>query len=215
MYLRAIDTVQRLFIIFQMVFNKRVKRSIQKSDEELIAEFSSSGDLEVLGELYYRYMHLVYGVCLKYLRDRDESMDAVMQIFEKLITEIPRHKIENFRSWLHVVTKNYCLMQLRSEKTRTERFKEWVNDTAIFMENDEVLHPVDEDEAKMDQKLMDCIERLNSEQKESIRLFYFGDKCYNDIAASMNIDEKKVKSYLQNAKRNLKLCLEKKHDREE
>lgn len=198
-----------------MVFNKRVKRSIQKSDEELIAEFSSSGDLEVLGELYYRYMHLVYGVCLKYLRDRDESMDAVMQIFEKLITEIPRHKIENFRSWLHVVTKNYCLMQLRSEKTRTERFKEWVNDTAIFMENDEVLHPVDEDEAKMDQKLMDCIERLNSEQKESIRLFYFGDKCYNDIAASMNIDEKKVKSYLQNAKRNLKLCLEKKHDREE
>ncbi len=66
-------------------------------------------------------MHLVYGVCLKYLKDREESKDAVMQIFEKLIIEIPKHNIENFRSWLHVVTKNYCLMQLRSDKSENER----------------------------------------------------------------------------------------------
>jgi RNA polymerase sigma-70 factor (ECF subfamily) len=198
-----------------MIFNIRGRKKNQGSDEEILDEFRSTGNLDLLGELYSRYMHLVYGVCLKYLRERDESMDAVMQIFEKLITEIPRHKIENFRSWLHVVTKNYCLMQLRSEKTRTERMTVWMNDPTFFMENDEVLHRIDEDEAKMDKKLTDCIEKLNSEQKESISLFYFGDKCYNEIAATMNIDEKKVKSYLQNAKRNLKLCLEKKHGREE
>ena len=89
----------------------------------------------MLGELYSGYMHLVYGVCLKYLKDRDESMDAVMQIFEKLIIEIPKQRIENFRSWLHVVTKNYCLMQLRSQKSQDERLKEWMNDSLVFMEN--------------------------------------------------------------------------------
>ena len=105
----------------------------------------------MLGELYSAYMHLVYGVCLKYLKDRDESKDAVMQIFEKIITEIPKQRIENFRGWLYVVTKNYCLMQLRSMKSKEERFNEWANDTAAFMENGPDLHPIDEDEAEMEE----------------------------------------------------------------
>src|SRR5512145_2164759 len=109
-----------------MPFKLSGKISKKRSDDELIEEFTSTGDLKVLGDLYSGYMHLVYGVCLKYLKDREESSDAVMQIFEKLITEIPKQKIENFRSWQHVVTKNYCLMQLRSQKSKDEKFREWV-----------------------------------------------------------------------------------------
>jgi RNA polymerase sigma-70 factor (ECF subfamily) len=156
-------------------------------------------------------MHLVYGVCLKYLKNREESMDAVMQIFEKLITEIPRHSINNFKSWLHVVTKNYCLMQIRSHKSQAEKINDWINDPLIFMETSQVLHPIDEDEYNMEDALKDCIERLKNEQKECIRLFYYESRCYNEIADSMGLDEKKVKSHLQNAKRNLKLCLEEKN----
>ncbi|HLP72115.1 MAG TPA: sigma-70 family RNA polymerase sigma factor [Bacteroidales bacterium] len=178
------------------------------SDPELLAVFQSSKDMEVLGELYSRYMHLVYGVCLKYLKNRDESMDAVMQIFEKLVREIPRHSIENFGSWLHVVTKNYCLMQLRSNKAKNEKMTEWLNDPEIFMENDPVLHPVDEDEPNQQNKLAECLEKLKDEQKECINQFYYQDRCYAEIAQSLNIDEKKVKSALQNAKRNLKICME-------
>src|SRR4030065_319564 len=123
-----------------MAFISLRKISGKKTEEDLIAEFSSSHDPEVLGELYSGYMHLVYGVCLKYLKDREESRDAVMNIFEKLITEIPKQKIENFRSWLYVVTKNYCLMQLRSLKSQEERFNEWATDSAVFMENGIGLH---------------------------------------------------------------------------
>ena len=159
-------------------------------------------------------MHLVYGVCLKYLKDRDESKDAVMQIFEKLITEIPKQKIDNFSSWLHVVTKNYCLMQLRSQKSKDEKFNEWINDPVVFMENNNVLHPIDCEEPDMEKELADCIERLKDEQKECIRLFYYENKCYQEISEDLNIDEKKVKSHLQNAKRNLKICLEEKNVRE-
>jgi RNA polymerase sigma-70 factor (ECF subfamily) len=190
------------------------KKSIPKSDEDLITFFTSSGDLEVLGELYSKYMHLVYGVCLKYLKDREESMDAVMQIFEKLIVDIPKQDIVNFRSWLHVVTKNYCLMQIRSKKSHDERIHELVIDAGNFMENNFELHPLDKDEIDMDEALDECIEKLKEEQKICIRQFYFENKCYNDIAKDLGIDEKKVKSYLQNGKRNLKLCLEKKDERE-
>ena len=195
-----------------MLFKIPYKKQKKKSEEDLIKEFTSSGDLEVLGDMYSGYMHLVYGVCLKYLKNREESSDAVMQIFEKLITEIPKQKIENFRSWLHVVTKNYCLMQLRSEKTKKEKYKEWLNDPVVFMENNYFLHPVDEDKKDIDKRLSDCIEKLKEEQKECIMLFYFENKCYREIASLKGLDERKVKSYLQNAKRNLKICLEEKNE---
>jgi RNA polymerase sigma-70 factor, ECF subfamily len=190
------------------------KRSHHKTDEELISDFISSGDLEVLGELYSGYMHLVYGVCLKYFKDRDDSMDAVMQIFEKLIIELPRHRIENFRNWLHAVTRNYCLMQLRSLKSHDDKLKEWMNDSSVFMESVTFLHPVDEDDPDLENGLGDCIERLKEDQKECIHLFYYENRCYSEIAVKMGLDEKKVKSHLQNAKRNLKLCLEEKHVRQ-
>jgi len=190
-----------------MIFKITGRRSHQKTDAELISEFSSSGNLELLGQLYSAYMHLVYGVCLKYLKDRDESKDAVMQIFEKLITEIPKQRIENFRSWLYTVTKNYCLMHLRSIKSQDERFIEWANYNTFFMETGTNVHPIDEDGSDLEAALMDCIKRLKNEQGECIRLFYFEDRCYSEIAIRLNTDEKKVKSHLQNAKRNLKLCL--------
>lgn len=197
-----------------MIIRLSRKISKQRSDEELINEFSATGDLEVLGKLYSDYMHLVYGVCLKYLKDREESMDAVMQIFENLITAIPKQRIENFRSWLHVVTKNYCLMQLRTRRSDEEKYREWVIDPGNFMENSYDLHPIDREEEKMNEALADCIERLRNEQKECIRKFYYDNKCYSEIAGDLGIEEKTVKSHLQNGKRNLKLCLEEKNERE-
>ena len=194
-----------------MKFIKPYKKNSQKSDEELLKEFISSGKIDFLGELYSRYIHLVYGVCLKYLKEREETKDAVMHIFEKLVVEIPRHKIENFKNWLHVVTKNYCLMQLRTDKSQKEKLKEWINDTVVFMEYNQNLHPIDEDGDTLEMGLEDCIERLKGEQKECIRLFYYENRCYNEIAEYLDLEEKKVKSHLQNAKRNLKLCLEEKH----
>lgn len=190
-----------------------MKISKSLSDEELIRKFSSAGDLKVLGELYSRHMHLVYGVCLKYFKEREESMDAVMQIFEKLIVDIPKQEIANFSSWLHVVTKNFCLMQLRSKKSHDEKLHELIIYPGIFMENSYDLHPIDRDEIDMDEALADCIEKLKEDQKMCIRQFYFENKCYKEIAKDLGLDEKKVKSHMQNGKRNLKLCLENKDER--
>lgn len=196
-----------------MILSLPLKSKHKRSDEDLIVEFNSSLNLEVLGELYSKYLHMVYGVCLKYLKERDESMDAVMNIFEKLITELPKHKIENFRSWLHVVTKNYCLMQIRSKKSKEEKYKEWINDSGYIMDYGYDLHPIDQDDPEMGKKLADCIEQLNHEQRECIRQFYYDNRCYSEIAKNIDVDEKKVKSYLQNGKRNLKLCIEEKNER--
>lgn len=177
------------------------------SDEKLLQQFRDSGDLDLLGSLYARYMHLVYGVCLKYLAKREDAQDAVMQVFEKLIVEIPRHEVENFKSWLFVMSKNHCFMELRSRKSATRR-EEAIKHDPSFMESGEELHPIDREDGALGTALEDCIEKLKNEQKSCIRLFYYEKLSYRDIASQLKLDEKKVKSHIQNAKRNLKICLE-------
>ena len=86
------------------------------SDEALIEQYKQSGEAEIVGELFNRYTGLVYGVCLKYLKDREESRDAVMQIFEKLMVSLREHEIHIFKPWLYVTARSHCLMQLRSRK---------------------------------------------------------------------------------------------------
>jgi RNA polymerase sigma-70 factor, ECF subfamily len=179
----------------------------------LIKKYSETGDLKYLGELYSAYMHLVYGLALKYLENRDEAKDAVMQIFEKLITDINKQEIREFKPWLYVLSKNYCLMQLRSSQSRAKREKIYSEKQVYFMESEDAMHPIDKEDAILDAALMDCIQNLNNEQKQCIEYFYFNNRCYQEIADLLNIEEKKVKSYLQNGKRNLKICLEGKNVR--
>jgi RNA polymerase sigma-70 factor, ECF subfamily len=192
------------------VFRKKGK---ELSDNELLARFIDNGDHEILAELYSRYMQLVYGVCMKYLRNREDARDGVIRIYEKIASEPARHQPDNFRAWLYVVTKNYCLMEIRSAEHRNQKLAEWQEDQKIFMESDDFLHPVDRDDSETDTALKECIEKLHDLQRRSVELFYFGNKCYREIAEELLTDEKKVKSLLQNGKRNLKICLEGKNVR--
>jgi len=182
------------------------------SDEELLGKFRISGNLDLLGELFARYMHLVYGVSLKYFKDHDEAQDAVMNIFEKLIADLPKHEVQNFKSWLYVLTKNHCLMEIRSRKS-TDRKLEGLKIEQEFMESADEMHPIDREDNSIEDALKNCIEKLKSEQKQCIELFYYKKLCYQEVAEELNMDEKKVKSYLQNGKRNLKICLEGKNVR--
>jgi RNA polymerase sigma-70 factor, ECF subfamily len=185
-------------------------RKREQDDHVLLDEYRRSGELEVLGELYSRYMHLVYGLCIKYLQNRDDAEDAVMQIFEKLITEIDRHEIQNFKSWLYVLSKNFCLMQIRSDKSKERKMDLWEKDQKDSVEFYPELHPIDEEGMNEHSALAECIEKLKAEQKDCVQLFYYQNWSYRQIAEILHIDEKKVKSHLQNAKRNMKICLEEK-----
>lgn len=177
------------------------------SDNELLNRYREKQDLDLLGALYQRYMLLVYGVCLKYLKNRDDSQDAVMQIFETLIHDVPRFEIRNFKSWLYGVARNHCLMKLR--KDIRERDKQHEIAGELFMESTTILHPLEEeDDEEIRERLKTCLEQLKEEQRRCIELFYYQQQCYREIAAELMYDELKVKSFIQNGKRNLKICLE-------
>jgi RNA polymerase sigma-70 factor (ECF subfamily) len=143
---------------------------------------------------------------MKYLGNREDSQDAVMQLFEVLVNDIPRFEIRNFRGWLYGVTRNHCLMQLRKEK-RERTLKE---NPDFFMESTRVLHPIEEQEdEEIQNRLKACIEQLKEHQRMCVELFYYHEKCYREIADELALQENEVKSFIQNGKRNLKICIEK------
>lgn len=176
------------------------------ADKELVALYKQSGDLAVLGELYQRYMELVFGVCLKYFKDPETAKDSVMQIFEELVSKLKKHEVENFRGWLHQVAKNHCLMQLRTPKNlKTVEFK------TDLVQNEENVHlnGVLEKEENF-KRLEECIGTLTNDQQAAIRLFYLEEKCYNEIVEITGQEWNQVRSFIQNGRRNLKICIESK-----
>ena len=177
----------------------------QLDDAELVTLYKQSGDLSVLGELYQRYMELVYGVCLKYFKDPETAKDSVMLIFEELVSKLKKHEVDNFRGWLHQVAKNHCLMQLRTPRNlKTVEFK------ADLVQNEENVHlnGILEKEENF-KKLANCMDTLTGDQQQAIRLFYLEEKCYNEIVEITGRDWNQVRSFIQNGRRNLKLCMEK------
>ncbi len=188
-----------------MKFIKNTSKSQSPDDAELVALYQKSGDLDILGNLYNRYMHLVYGVCLSYFKDEEQSKDAVMQIFEELVTKLRVHQVQNFKSWLHVLTRNHCLMALRKQNRNP-----LVPMDENFVEKDDFVHLDIDDTKETRLTIMEkCMETLSEEQRKSVDLFYLQEKCYKEVAEITGYDMLKVKSYIQNGKRNLKICIEK------
>lgn len=182
----------------------------QIPDNELIALYKESLDKEIIGELFKRYTQFIFLVSIKYLKNEDDANDAAMQIFEKLFDDLLNHDVANLKSWLYMVTRNQCLMNLRKQQSDLKRNQDYKKDNENFMENDFNLH-LKENEVKEvhANAVQNAVNQLNKEQKKCVNLFYFEDKSYSEIARISGYSEKKVKSYIQNGKRNLKNILTK------
>lgn len=175
------------------------------SDNELIELYRKENDKELIGHLFSRYTRFVFLVSVKYLKDEADSQDAVMQIFEKLFKDLLIHEIDNFKAWLHTVTRNHCLMKLRKEKNLAYKRKDFQIDSQNFMESEEYFHQTEKSQDEINEELArEAIKGLNPEQKKCIELFYLESKSYQEITDLTGYSLKKVKSYIQNGKRNLK-----------
>lgn len=189
-----------------MFFKDRKQKNLN-TDTDILKEYHLSGDKSLAGELFQRYSHLVFGVCMKYLKNEDESRDAVMNIFEKLLEDLKKHQVDNFKGWIHTVSRNHCLMLLRSGKNFIKVPEE--NSEAV-MELTYSLHPVIEDEKELQlNKMEECMQKLVEQQKKCVQLFYLEERCYKEIVELTSYSLNEVKSYIQNGKRNLRNCMEK------
>jgi RNA polymerase sigma factor (sigma-70 family) len=198
-----------MFLRFRRKSDSQGQSFQDLQDPELILLYGSTRNTEIIAVLFQRYTHLVYGVCLKYLDNRDEAEDAVMEIFEGLMDSLQEHEITNFKSWLHTVTRNHCLMKLRKMKTV-------VMDMEIiagkidqdFMEKEDYLHQEDILDRFKAEDLGPVLKSLKEPQRRCIELVYLEEKSYQEVCEITGFTINEVKSHVQNGKRNLKIRLE-------
>ncbi|RNI21989.1 RNA polymerase sigma factor [Rufibacter latericius] len=195
------------------MFLKLFSRSKPPQDLELIQQYRETGDVALVGQLFERYTEMVYLVCLKYLKNEDESKDATMHIFEHLISALHKHEIANFKSWLHVLSKNYCLMQLRTQKSRGVDLMD--EKSLPLVEKAAASYSSDGTDQEMELQLLSkALTTLGPEQRTCVELFYLQKKSYKEVADLTGYDIGQVKSHIQNGKRNLKNYMTKNYEQE-
>jgi RNA polymerase sigma-70 factor (ECF subfamily) len=177
------------------------------TDAALLENYYHDGNNEWIGALMQRYTLLLYGVCMKYLKNEEAAKDAVQQIFLKAIAELQKYQVTYFKSWLYMVARNYCLMQLRDKGKVPLPVTEKMMMTGTD-ETDDLLRHREKDVAL--EMMEESLKELNDEQRTCVTLFYLQKKSYNEIADLTGYTTMQVKSYIQNGKRNLKITIEKK-----
>lgn len=182
----------------------------QYSDATLLDLYKKDKDTKWLGYLFERYSLLVFGVCMKYLKQVNDAKDATQQVFEKAFVEINKYEVTYFKSWIYSIAKNHCLMQLRGKGHQTvfmytlpEEFGEELSPIELFDSKEDLLE-------KQIENLDEAIQHLNQEQKTCIELFYLQKLSYRDIEEKTGFNFQQVKSHIQNGKRNLRIFLEQK-----
>ena len=178
-------------------------------DLELIAYYKQSKDNNAVGVLYKRYTHLIFGVCMKYLKSEQDAQDASISIFEKILKDLLKYEVKEFKSWLYVMCKTFCLMQLRSEVSIHKKEKELHIFLEESMEYEPVLHLFNDNQKEIQLAFMEeCLKKLNRDQQVCIELFYLHEKSYQEVSIETNLGLNNVKSFIQNGKRNLRICIE-------
>jgi len=176
-----------------------------QTDEQLMAEYKQSGNAVCIEVLFNRYCELVFGVALKYLQNQDESKDAVVDIFEKVPSDLRKYEIKNFSHWIYIVTKNHCfhLLQKRTHHLPAEHLDYY---KPAAPDSDEETFNLEE---LLGKHLEESLLTLNDAQQTCVRLFYLAEKSYEEIQQVTGFNYNQVKSHIQNGKRNLKIYLEK------
>ena len=172
------------------------------SDKELLDFYHKTNDSNWLGILLQRYTLVLFGVSMKYLKNENNAKDAVQQIFLKAINEIPKYEITYFKSWVYMVAKNHCLMQLRNKNITHE-----ITDHTFFEDEAFDIESLQQKD-KEEQLLTLALPFLNEDQKQCIEMFYFQKKSYQNIVDETSYTLMQVKSHIQNGKRNLKIIIE-------
>lgn len=188
----------------------KLKPMQELGDEELLKLYRSNADPEIIGLLYTRYTHLVFGNCFRYLENEEMARDAVMEIFERLFETLKTDEIRHFSSWLFQVSRNHCLMQIRQDGTKQKHLKVIrAEKEEEFMESGFFLHLKDEEDEEKKKRINFALEKLNDEQRQCIKLMYLEGLSYKEIADLTGFELKAVKSHIQNGKRNLRVILDK------
>ena len=166
-------------------------------DVKILLKRAKEGDKDALVELIMEQKEQYYKLAYVYMKNPEDSLDAISDMIVILYDNIHKLKKENsFYSWSKTILVNCCKNILRKNKR--------------IISLDNIREEIDEDafEKKDDQIILEKhLTKLNNKHEEAIRLHYFLDLDYKSIAEIIKVPIGTVKSRISIGLKKLKESL--------
>lgn len=176
------------------------------TDEELVATFVA-GDEAAYAVLVQRYERRVFGICLRYFRDRSDAQDAAQNAFLTLYRRAETFTgASKFSTWMYRVTKNTCNDLARKRARRPQKAEQMVEDLPIAAERDEI------GERMLALHLREALLQLDPVYRHAVVAHTVEGRPYHEIAAETGVAVGTVKSRVHRGHAKLAAILRRAED---
>jgi RNA polymerase sigma-70 factor (ECF subfamily) len=175
-------------------------------DFELIDDAVQRNDEKAFARLMQRYKRPVYHMILKMVRNVDDAEDLTIESFAKAFRSLHRFKKDfTFSTWLFRIATNNTIDHIRKKKLNTlsidNRFTDDNGDGISIEVEDENLNPQEETIKEQKAELIQIfVDKLPPKYQKLVRLRYFQELSYEEIAVELEAPLGTVKAQLHRAR---------------
>ena len=147
-----------------------------------------------------QYGKKLFGYIYSLTSDKSLTEDIYQEVLIKIFTQIHVYDHKSpFENWIIVIARNYTYDQVKKKQVLVFPFKETFDSMCDHSANPENIIIQKEHLKQLDEH----ISKLSKHHQEVIQLKYFGDYSYKEMASIMNVEEKKIKWLLYDARQSL------------
>ncbi|MEX0882182.1 MAG: sigma-70 family RNA polymerase sigma factor [Cyclobacteriaceae bacterium] len=175
-------------------------------DIELIDKAVIENDQQAYANLMKRYKKAVYFMILKMIRDADDAEDLTMEAFAKAFRNLHKFKKDyTFSTWLFRIATNNAIDFIRKKKLKTMSLNNTLTDDGgnavnIDVEDDD-NNPQDEFiKTQRKEMVRIFVDKLPAKYRKLVKLRYFDELSYDEIAVELNKPLGTVKAQLHRSR---------------
>ena len=183
-----------------------------KKDFFLVEE-AKKGNQKAYAELMQHYKDSIFFMVLKMLNNRDDANDVTVSTFGKAFENLEKYKSDYaFSTWLFKIGTNNCIDFIRKRKMQTVSINSYYSDDdAVLDIKSDSLNPEEKTIKKQQNELLkELIDTLPPRYQNLVKLRYYDEKSYEEIAVELEIPLGTVKARLFRAKDLLSVILKRK-----
>ena len=171
-----------------------------------LIDMAVDGDEKAYAKLLQRYRRPVYHVILKMVRNVDDAEDLTIESFAKAFKSLARFKKDfTFSTWLFRIATNNTIDFIRKKKLNTfsieNTYTDSNGDSVSIDVEDKNLDPQEEAiKAQKEEIIQVFVNMLPSKYQKLVRLRYFNELSYEEIAVELEAPLGTVKAQLHRAR---------------
>ena len=180
-----------------------------KRDLKLINRALENGDPTAYNELMKLYRDPLYFMLYEKVGDqelaKDLTIESIGKAFKKLHLYVPNYV---FSTWLFTVARNHCIDYLRKHKLPTVSIDKMMLDEDGKRTNFDLISDMLNPEQEMEKKqriaiLRQIVDQLKPKYRALVKLRYFKEMTYDEIATTLDIPIGTVKAQLHRSREQL------------